>query len=307
MDNTNTMNFTEKEELKQKFYNNYKNKILPKFAELEKLRKSLLFIPNAAKFKNIIKEKCLDDIIASFEFLNKGFTPLCPIATEGLIDKDYSRITDDAFYGCYRDVNFQVTECYTRVKYMRDLYSSTERFLLINMQFNKNIATNVHICSQFKHSYYEAILICVYLLFVLFIIFHINAITICIGSILVLLISIFLWNVNYNKYEVKLEDSRFNLKYYVESDSQIEARYVLSPAFMDRLYNLKVTFDTECMVVDFKDNQITFALQTKNDLFEIGDLFTPVTDPKQISKFFDEIMTITDIIDHFKLNERTGL
>ena len=87
------MNSNEKEELKRKFDEIYANKILPKFAELEELRKSLLLKHNTAKFKNIIKEKYLDNILASFEFLNKGVNPSLPIATEGLIDKNYGKIT----------------------------------------------------------------------------------------------------------------------------------------------------------------------------------------------------------------------
>ncbi|MBR1460374.1 DUF3137 domain-containing protein, partial [bacterium] len=57
----------------------------------------------------------------------------------------------------------------------------------------------------------------------------------------------------------------------------------------------------------FIGDKIVFAISTNKDLFEIGHLFTPMKSSKQIEKLYNEIVSIIEMIDYFKLNERTGL
>lgn len=42
-------------------------------------------------------------------------------------------------------------------------------------------------------------------------------------------------------------------------------------------------------------------------MFELGSLFSPVTNSKKISRFYDEIASLLILIDYFKLDNKTNL
>lgn len=50
-----------------------------------------------------------------------------------------------------------------------------------------------------------------------------------------------------------------------------------------------------------------FAISTNKNLFEIGNLFKRLDDPKQMETFFNELASIMALVDLFKLDEKTGL
>ena len=102
---------------------------------------------------------------------------------------------------------------------------------------------------------------------------------------------------------IKLEDPKFNKKFNVYSSDQVEARYLVTPLFMEKFYNLKTVFEAKNIRCSFFDDNLMIAIDTKRDLFELGNLFKPVRDIKTIERFYDEITTIFDLIDYFKLNE----
>ena len=49
-----------------------------------------------------------------------------------------------------------------------------------------------------------------------------------------------------------------------------------------------------------------FAISSHKNLFEFGSLFKPLDDPKNI-KFFNELFSVLDMIDYFKLDEKIWL
>ena len=107
---------------------------------------------------------------------------------------------------------------------------------------------------------------------------------------------------------MKLEDSDFNKKYIVTTEDQIEGRYLITTGFMDRFKNLQTAFGTKNIKCAFFDNKIMFALHTNKDFFELsGGLFHSLKHPKQVKSFYEETTAIYDIIDYFKLDEKTGL
>lgn len=106
---------------------------------------------------------------------------------------------------------------------------------------------------------------------------------------------------------VKLEDVEFDKRFQVASEDQLEARYLITPAFMDRLKALQTAFGTQKVKCSFFNNQIMFAISTKEDLFEVGSLFVPLNNSKQMTKFFNELTSILEMVDHFKLDQKIGL
>ena len=107
--------------------------------------------------------------------------------------------------------------------------------------------------------------------------------------------------------EIKLEDPEFEKRYKAYSSDEIEGRYLITPTFMERFRTLHTSFGTTKAKCSFYGTKVMFAISTRKNLFEIGDLYTPLTNPKQINTFLSEISAIYDLIDYFKLDEKTGV
>ncbi len=106
---------------------------------------------------------------------------------------------------------------------------------------------------------------------------------------------------------VKLEDPEFSKRYNVYSSDQVEARYLVTPAFMERFNNLQTAFGTNKVKCSFYNDSIMFAISTEKNLFEVGNLFCSLSNPKQMRTFFNELASILALVDYFKLNEETRL
>ena len=117
-----------------------------------------------------------------------------------------------------------------------------------------------------------------------------------------------LFFVNKNKMQsVKLEDTDFLKRFDVFTQNQVEARYIIIPAFMERLKSLETSFGTMGIKCSFFQDQIMIAIPIKKDLFEVGSLFKSLGRTENIKEFYDEITSIQNMIDHFKLEERVDL
>ena len=107
--------------------------------------------------------------------------------------------------------------------------------------------------------------------------------------------------------EVKLEDIEFCKNYRVYSNDQIEARYLLTTSFMDRFKNMKFAFKADCAYCVFFNKFVYIAPETNLDLFDLFSLNTPVNDRKQFDTMFNQIYSILQLVEHFKLTQNTGL
>lgn len=106
--------------------------------------------------------------------------------------------------------------------------------------------------------------------------------------------------------EVKLEDPEFTEKYVVYSNNQVEARYVLTTAFIERFLNMKVAFKAKYIRAAFKDGKITIAIDAGRDLFRMATLGKD-TDSNTFTELFDEILSVLELINALKLNQKIGL
>ncbi len=107
--------------------------------------------------------------------------------------------------------------------------------------------------------------------------------------------------------EIKLEDPEFTKKYRAYSTDQVEGRYLITPAFMQRFKNIQTAFGTNKVKCSFYGDNLMFAISTRRNLFEIGNLFRSLNNPKQMTTFFNELSSILSLIDYFKLDENTRL
>lgn len=105
----------------------------------------------------------------------------------------------------------------------------------------------------------------------------------------------------------ELEDVEFNKKFDVYTNDEVDARYLITPSFMERLKNMKTAFGANNVSCAFFGNLLIVALPTRKDLFSICSLIKPIDDRKQYFQMYEEIVSIIKLIDHFKLNQKIGL
>ena len=107
--------------------------------------------------------------------------------------------------------------------------------------------------------------------------------------------------------EVKLEDPEFDKKYVVYSTDQVEARYLITTAFMERFKMIENAFASEFAYCSFKGKSIYIAPHTGTDLFNLCSLVKPIGNREQFETLFNEFASILELVDYFKLDKKLGL
>lgn len=105
----------------------------------------------------------------------------------------------------------------------------------------------------------------------------------------------------------EFEDVNFEKKYDVFTDDDVEARYLITPSFMERLNNLKASFEAKYVNVSFYQEYLILGISVKKDLFSICDLDKPLDDKDQFFEMFREIYSVLQFVSHFKLTQKIGL
>ena len=222
-------------------------------------------------FSRRFKQYLICEIIKSFGNITYSKFSNIPdeFINKSLVSPEFSsRVDDDCFEGYYKGVLYNVTET--------TLLKSDNNFagVLILIKFNKQIRAKTIIVEKEAFGIYDLPL---------------------------------LQTEKEVLEEIKLEDIEFSKHYRAFSEDQVEGRYLVTTAFMERLANLNTVFGTDKTKCSFYDDRIMFAIHTKRDLFELGSLFTSFKTPKQIETFLKEIEAVTNMIDYFKLDEKTKL
>ena len=104
-----------------------------------------------------------------------------------------------------------------------------------------------------------------------------------------------------------LEDVVFEKKFDVYTDDEVEARYLITTAFMERLLNVKTAFQANGISCAFYKDKMYLALSTPKDLFTLFSLNKPVNNIEQFNIMYEEILSIIKLVDHFKLEQKIGL
>ena len=106
---------------------------------------------------------------------------------------------------------------------------------------------------------------------------------------------------------VHLEDIEFEKEYNVYSNDQIEARYVLTTAFMERFKNIQLAFRASKIEASISEQGILLAISTNRDLFKVGKLWRPIADYEQFKTMMEEFASILELIDTLKLEQNIGM
>jgi hypothetical protein len=105
---------------------------------------------------------------------------------------------------------------------------------------------------------------------------------------------------------VNLEDPTFENQFEVYSNDQIEARYLLTTTFMERLLSLSSMFDNK-IKCSFYNKKLLFMIDRGQDTFKTSSIFLPSTFVYDIKNILIEMSMLFQIIDTLKLSEKTGL
>lgn len=101
---------------------------------------------------------------------------------------------------------------------------------------------------------------------------------------------------------VKLEDPDFEREFVVYSQDQIEARYILSPALMKRLYDFTVRTQKE-IHFSFVGSRVFVAIPYNEDLFE-PKVFQTLLDFSVVERYFGDLEFAVGIVEDLNLNTR---
>ena len=181
--------------------------------------------------------------------------------------KEGTKKYDDNFVGKYREVDISIAEC-NLVANKRNIFSGA----IIKIATNKDFDGTTIIRPKKEVEYHDVK---------------------------------DLKKARYQK--IELEDVEFNKMYDVYSTDQIEARYLLTTAFIERFRNINMAFDTKVAYCAFFGKNVYIAPYCKKDLFSVCSLTKSVADVNQFTKLFSEFTSILALVDHFKLDKKLGL
>ncbi|MEM8836704.1 MAG: DUF3137 domain-containing protein [Pseudomonadota bacterium] len=104
---------------------------------------------------------------------------------------------------------------------------------------------------------------------------------------------------------VKLEDPVFEGIFEVYSTDQVEARYLLTPAFMERLVELSSHFKRATVRVAFDAGDLLIAIDKRKPSFEIASIAKPLADSPAIKELTQELLIFDAIVSTLNLTQKT--
>lgn len=103
---------------------------------------------------------------------------------------------------------------------------------------------------------------------------------------------------------VRLEDPRFERHFEVFSEDQVEARYLLTPAFMERLADLKESMK-ETVQAAFEGEDLLIAIDGRRGYFSQPSVWKDLRGSDHIRRFVEDIALIRSIAETLKLDAET--
>ncbi len=95
---------------------------------------------------------------------------------------------------------------------------------------------------------------------------------------------------------VGLVDPKFEKIFEAYSTDQVEARYLLTPTFMQKLVDLETSVSGKKVRFGFLRDKLHIAVQAPNQ-FEAGSMFKPLTGSERTEKILTEIGAVLDVIN----------
>ena len=293
-------------------------------------------------YKKKVKKTCYDQIVKItglrwFQGEKRNLDSYAPQINKSKLFMHSSHIIeDDVLCGSYLDVPLKISDASIidegySTKNSREKHSPTRMFkgVLVYFNSNKKISSTTLIKPKIDLSFLNKLWMYLLMLFwALFggVVFFLGIFAIFsrgafeFGAIifgLVFFLGFGYWFVesailrelrhNKNLEKINLEDTDFSKKYQAYSYDQVEGRYLLTTAFIDRFLCVGKAFKNNSMRCAFVEDKIILAIPAFGDGFEISSLFVSMKNPKAVNSFFTQIASILLLVDYFKLDEKTNL
>lgn len=101
---------------------------------------------------------------------------------------------------------------------------------------------------------------------------------------------------------VRLENPEFEKEFCVYGEDQVEARYILTPALMERILAYKRKWKSK-ISLSFCDSKVYLAINMNKNLFETR-IFRPVADYSFMEENLRFLILLTEIVEDLNLNTR---
>ncbi|MCZ6172930.1 DUF3137 domain-containing protein [Campylobacter ureolyticus] len=108
--------------------------------------------------------------------------------------------------------------------------------------------------------------------------------------------------INFKSYNILMDNALFNDKFKVFSDNPINAMYILTPLFLEKIANLTKNFGDN-IKINFKNSKIYIHIEGKYDHFE-PDIYKSAITNNPAKNILDEINALLDIIEVLVLNSK---
>lgn len=106
----------------------------------------------------------------------------------------------------------------------------------------------------------------------------------------------FLAGLGENMPKVRLEDPRFERAFEVRGTDQVEARFILTPDFMERLLKLEETFEGKKLRCAFQGGEMLLCVEGRN-LFEPGSMYRRMDDLGRVRDMLHDFAAVFLLID----------
>lgn len=110
----------------------------------------------------------------------------------------------------------------------------------------------------------------------------------------------------FKKQSTKLEradlvDPEFERQFDVFTNDQVEARYLIDPAIIERIKALSAEYNGERFMAAFYDDHVLILIASEENHFEPARIETPATDEASLVSMKHEIGQILSIVDQLEL------
>ena len=275
--------------------------------------KSVLFKPSQ-KYKKDTKKMVMPKITAFFNNItylreNAGIRKK-EIRKSDLFDGFVNVYCDDAFKGTYQGTDFQIAE-QRLTTYIQTKHGKREVtvFKGILLQFDFGREFNGQMIVKDKKGqmmdYFLSFLSWAFL--ILLIAMNVHSFFVD-GYVnfdfliwAIVFIGALLLGIFKSKYEkVYLEDIVFAKNWRVMATDQVEARYILTPALMERMLKIKRMFYGKSLHFAFFDNKVLIAVGTNQDMFETTSLFSSALNYQKVREVIAQFYSIFATIEELK-------
>ena len=99
---------------------------------------------------------------------------------------------------------------------------------------------------------------------------------------------------------VSFDNNEFAAKYSIYSKDAVEARHILTDAFMKRIDNIALAFNAHNIEVSIKDGTILLAISVNKDALKPGRIYKPVCDYSRFKAMAEELVSVLELIEELK-------